>query len=186
MRHIYIKHTIHDVIQHIYREMLKAYYLSGSSLKGTKPSTKFTTQVYIQFGIDTRRAPHLEMSPKLFILATIAFFSSDQAHCALAVCDCERQTPSTGLRHPSFGGRCRKAMLGVCMKSDCRRLIYTACKYPPKWLQRCLVVTRLVPRETSAVSAHVLCIPYNHTTDYSVTLFEVTYVQGACVPSSWL
>ena len=23
------------------------------------------------------------------------------------------QTPSTGLRHPSFGGRCRKAMLGV-------------------------------------------------------------------------
>ena len=26
----------------------------------------------------------------------------------------QRQTPSTGLRHPSFGGRCRKAMLGVC------------------------------------------------------------------------
>ena len=24
------------------------------------------------------------------------------------------QTPSTGLRLPSFGGRCRKAMLGVC------------------------------------------------------------------------
>ena len=24
------------------------------------------------------------------------------------------QTPSTGLRHPSFGGRCRKEMLGVC------------------------------------------------------------------------
>ena len=24
------------------------------------------------------------------------------------------QTPSTGLRHPSFGGRGRKAMLGVC------------------------------------------------------------------------
>ena len=23
------------------------------------------------------------------------------------------QTPSTGLRHPPFGGRCRKAMLGV-------------------------------------------------------------------------
>ena len=23
------------------------------------------------------------------------------------------QTPSTGLRHPSFGGRCRKTMLGV-------------------------------------------------------------------------
>ena len=25
------------------------------------------------------------------------------------------QTPSTGLRHPSFGGMCRKAVLGVCM-----------------------------------------------------------------------
>ena len=25
------------------------------------------------------------------------------------------QTPSTGLRHPSFGGRCQKAMLGVCV-----------------------------------------------------------------------
>ena len=24
------------------------------------------------------------------------------------------QTAGTGLRHPSFGGRCRKAMLGVC------------------------------------------------------------------------
>ena len=23
-------------------------------------------------------------------------------------------SPSTGLRHPSFGGRCRKAVLGVC------------------------------------------------------------------------
>ena len=27
------------------------------------------------------------------------------------------QTPSTGLRHPSFGGRCRKAMLGVWCRS---------------------------------------------------------------------
>ena len=25
------------------------------------------------------------------------------------------QTPSTGLRYPSFGGRCRKAMLGMCV-----------------------------------------------------------------------
>ena len=30
------------------------------------------------------------------------------------------------------------------------------------YLQRYLVVTRLVPRETAAVSAHVLCAPYNH------------------------
>ena len=28
-------------------------------------------------------------------------------------CGSLRQTPSTGLRQPSFGGRCRKAVLGV-------------------------------------------------------------------------
>ena len=28
--------------------------------------------------------------------------------------DARSQTPNTGLRHPSFGERCRKAMLGVC------------------------------------------------------------------------
>ena len=32
-----------------------------------------------------------------------------------------------------------------------------------------LVVTRLVPRKTAAVSAHVLCAPYNHAPAYSVT-----------------
>ena len=32
------------------------------------------------------------------------------------------------------------------------------------YLQRCLVVTWLVPRETAAVSAHVLCTPCNRTT----------------------
>ena len=31
---------------------------------------------------------------------------------------CKQQTPSNGLRHPSFGGRCRKAMLGVCVNRE--------------------------------------------------------------------
>ena len=37
-----------------------------------------------------------------------------------------------------------------------------------------MVVTLLVPHETAAVSAHVLCTPYNHAPVYSVTLFEPT------------
>ena len=45
-----------------------------------------------------------------------------------------------------------------------------------KWcayLQRYLVVAWLVPRETAAVSAHVLCTPYTHAPIYSVTSFHV-------------
>ena len=34
------------------------------------------------------------------------------------------QTPSTGLRHPSFGGRCRKAMLGVWYWHKLQALVY--------------------------------------------------------------
>ena len=37
------------------------------------------------------------------------------------------------------------------------------------YLQRCLVVTWRVSRETAAVSAQVLCTPYNHSPVYSVT-----------------
>ena len=33
---------------------------------------------------------------------------------------------------------------------------------------------RAMPRETSAVSALVLCIPYNHVPVYGVTSFKVT------------
>ena len=42
------------------------------------------------------------------------------------------------------------------------------------YLQRCLVVTWPVPREAAAVSAPVLCTPYNHAPVFSVTLFEAT------------
>ena len=44
-----------------------------------------------------------------------------------------------------------------------------------------------MPRETAAVSAQVLCTPYNHAPVYSVTAFNVIYVgcmyvrQGACM-----
>ena len=36
------------------------------------------------------------------------------------------------------------------------------------FLQRCLVVTWLVPRQTAAISAHVLCTPYSHAPRCSV------------------
>ena len=43
-------------------------------------------------------------------------------------------------------------------------------------LQYCLVVTWLVPRQTAAVSAHVLCTPYNHAPIYIVTSLEAIKV----------
>ena len=39
-------------------------------------------------------------------------------------------------------------------------------------LQHYLVVPWMVPRESAAVSAHVLCKPYNHVPVYSVTSFQ--------------
>ena len=48
-------------------------------------------------------------------------------------------------------------------------------EYPPN-IQRCLVVIWLVPHETAAVSAQVVCTPHNHARVYSVTLFEATCV----------
>ena len=44
-------------------------------------------------------------------------------------------------------------------------------------LQCCLVVTWPVPRETAAVSAHIMCTPYNHAEVYSVASFKATYVR---------
>ena len=49
------------------------------------------------------------------------------------------------------------------------------------YLQRCLVVTWLVPLETAAVSAHVLFTPHNHAPMYNVTSFQATYVGCMCV-----
>ena len=45
------------------------------------------------------------------------------------------------------------------------------------YLQRCLVVTQLVPRETAAVSAHVVCTPYSH----APRSYSKSHMQGACV-----
>jgi len=49
------------------------------------------------------------------------------------------------------------------------------------YLQCCLIVTWLVPCETAAVSAHILCTQYNHAPYYIIILFEVIYLYGACV-----
>ena len=45
----------------------------------------------------------------------------------------------------------------------------------PKW--RNLVITLLMPRETAAVQAHVLCTPYNHAPVYSITSCEATCIR---------
>ena len=49
------------------------------------------------------------------------------------------------------------------------------------YLQPYLVVTGLVPHEAAAVSAHVLCTPYDQAPVYSVTSFQATYVGCMCV-----
>ena len=53
------------------------------------------------------------------------------------------------------------------------------------YLQRCLVVTWLVPRETDAVSAQVLSTPYNHAPVYSVSLFEAINVRCVCLAATY-
>ena len=42
--------------------------------------------------------------------------------------------------------------------------------------KRYLDVTWLVPRETAAVSAKVVCTPYNHAPVYSVVSFKAGYM----------
>ena len=86
----------------------------------------------IFFYMNTCWVPHLQMSPKHFTTATIALFpASELTHCALVICNCERVTSFT------------QHILNI----------------PPEWLQCCLVVIWLVPCETVAVSAQVLCTP---------------------------
>ena len=52
------------------------------------------------------------------------------------------------------------------------------------YLQCCLVVTWLVPRETDAASAQVHSTPYNHEPVYSVSLFEAIYVRCVCLATT--
>ena len=64
-------------------------------------------------------------------------------------------------------------------------LLYTALfEFPPKSWHHCLVVTWLVPRETAAVLAQVLCTSNSHAPVYSVTLFKATCMYAACL-FSW-
>ena len=48
-------------------------------------------------------------------------------------------------------------------------------EYPLNWCtQHYLVVTWVMPRETAAVSTHVMCTPYNHAPVCSVTSFQAS------------
>ena len=55
-------------------------------------------------------------------------------------------------------------------------LLFFHCLYVHRMVywQRCVVVTWLVQRETAAVSAQVLCTPYNHAQVHSVTSLKAT------------
>ena len=52
--------------------------------------------------------------------------------------------------------------------------------YPLKLLQHCLAVTWLVPHKTAAISAQVLCTPYNNATIHSVVFLK------HCLAVTWL
>ena len=69
----------------------------------------------------------------------------------------------------------------VRLLMSCCSLIYTACsECPPKWLQHCLFVTRLVHGKTAAVSVQVRC---THTTthQFTVSLYSKPHTKGLCV-----
>ena len=98
----------------------------------------------------------------LFCFVDIALFSAlEQTHCANVACGSEMVTVAF---YNAFW-------------------IFTSVGY----LQRCLIVTWMVPHETAAVSAHVLCTPYNHAPCHVTTMHHVTllhakpYMYGACV-----
>ena len=64
--------------------------------------------------------------------------------------------------------------------------LYIVCsEYPPKWLQCCLLVTWLVPRETATVSAQVLYTSYNHAQIY--TLIQCHFIRSHIIRMhAWL
>ena len=101
-------------------------------------------------------------------------------------CSCQESNPRP-FDHKSVAvPASQRLLLFICSRAHSLRSIrirlgmigqHTAClEYPRKWLQRCLNFTWLMPRETVAVSAHVLCTPYIHAPVYSVTSFEVVAV----------
>ena len=77
-----------------------------------------------------------------------------QAHCTHVTCDSEGMT------------------VAKCIFLISTEVVYWQCY---------LVVTWLVPHETTAILAHVLCTPYNPAVVYMVTLFEAMYVRCICV-----
>ena len=77
----------------------------------------------------------------------------------------------------------RPGMQWISLHGSCRVWFWmSGCsllKYPPWSLY--LIAAWLGPRETAAVSAQVLCAPYNHAPVYSVASFKTTYAGCMCV-----
>ena len=79
--------------------MIPSFFPMGSEAMAAEKSKKSShthariktanAKLYFIF-VNTCWAPHLEMSPERFTMATIALFSaSEQTSCALVVCDSE-------------------------------------------------------------------------------------------------
>ena len=102
------------------------------SLKSETVVLKKTDIFYFSIYSNACWAPHLEMSPTL-------------NDCNYSAVLCFQVDPL------------RSSRMRLCM-SDCS-FTQRVFKYPPMWLQRCLVLTWLVPRETAATSTHVPCTP---------------------------
>ena len=58
--------------------------------------------------------------------------------------------------------------------NECRLYSWFLVSTEVMYLQRCLVVTWLVPRETAAISPHVLCARYSHAPVYRATSCKAT------------
>ena len=85
-----------------------------------------------------------------YIVIIVPFSAFEQTHCTLVTCNFERE--------PFNKFYC--GFLTVFAE-----VMYSQCY---------LFVTWLVPHETAAASAHVLCTSYNHAPVYSVASFEAT------------
>ena len=87
--------------------------------------------------------------------------------------DARSQTPSTGLRHPSFGGRCRKAVLGVWGWLKLQALLYDIFPSTTAVFSYAIGLRKLSANEQFFVGAQTVVIKF--VTDYSNYIRRLFY-----------
>ena len=78
--------------------------------------------------------------PSIETTVTVLSLGGSEEGCRCRKSEAWSQIPSTGLRHPSFGGRCRKAMLGVWLGA----CLQSCPPFDPKSLPKFTVSTALL------------------------------------------